>query len=298
MFIKSEHKRLPYQMMIFDEVVKTGSFTKAAQALGHTKSAVSQYISQLEADLGVRLLNRSTRRLNLTVAGQQLAKRSEQLVTMLSTSVEEVVSQVAAPQGRLAITAPLAFDTELVTPVIAGLMREYPKLEPELIFTDERLDLLSHKLDLAISVGMQKDSSYHAILLGNIGSILVASPEFIARHGIIEPGMLPALPLIILPWQQGNAKVEYKGSSLAFHSAAAVKINTSLGAMSAAINGLGLALVPEILVSQAISDGRLQQVLPDYSGEHRQVYALHSYQQQLPLVIRLFVERLKLRFTS
>ncbi|WDE09298.1 LysR family transcriptional regulator [Thalassomonas viridans] len=283
-------------MMIFDEVAKTGSFTKAAEALGHTKSAVSQYISQLEADLGVRLLNRSTRRLNLTSAGQQLARRSEQLVSMLSVSVEEVVSQVAAPQGRLAITAPLAFDTGLVTPLIAELLREYPKLEPELTFTDERLDLLTHKLDLAISVGMQKDSSYHAILLGHISSILVASPEFIARHGTISPETLPQLPLITLPWQQGKTKVEKKNNSLALTSTAVVKINTSLGAMSAAINGLGVALVPKILVNQAISDGRLQQVLPDYNGEHRQVYALHSYQQQLPLVIRLLVERLKLRF--
>jgi len=277
-------------------VVKTGSFTKAAEALGHTKSAVSQYVSQLEADLGVRLLNRSTRRLNLTAAGQQLAKRSEQLVSMLNISVEEVVSQVAAPQGRLAITAPLAFDTELVTPLIAGLLREYPKLEPELTFTDERLDLLTHKLDLAISVGMQKDSGYHAILLGHISSILVASPEFIARYDKIAPDTLPLLPLITLPWQQGNIKVENKSSSLTLRSTTAVKINTSLGAMSAAVNGLGVALVPKFLVNQAIADGRLQQVLPGYSGEHRQVYALHSYQQQLPLAIRLFVERLKQRF--
>ena len=186
MFIKNEQRRLAYQMLVFDEVIKKGSFTAAAESLGHTKSAVSQYVSQLEGDLGVRLLNRSTRRLNLTVVGLQLAKRSEQLLDLLMTTVAEVKSHEQAPAGRIAITAPHAFESNLVTPIVAQLCDEYPKLVPELVYSDERLDLLQQKLDMAISVGRQKDSSYHAILIGKLDSILVASPAYLAKHRVTE----------------------------------------------------------------------------------------------------------------
>jgi len=99
MFNKSEQRRLAYQMLVFDEVLKQGSFTEAAQSLGHTKSAISQYVSQLERALGVRLLNRSTRTLNLTPAGQLVAKRSEQLLELLTVTIDEIDESAIAPAG-------------------------------------------------------------------------------------------------------------------------------------------------------------------------------------------------------
>lgn len=156
MFIKSEQKKLAYQMLVFDEVVNKGSFTLAAHSLGHTKSAVSLYITQLETALDTRLLTRSTRTLNLTPSGELLVKRSEQLVNLLSDTLQDLDTYNNEPAGRITITAPHAFETNLITPIIANLCDEYTKLTPELIYTDERLDLLNNQLDLAISVGHKK----------------------------------------------------------------------------------------------------------------------------------------------
>lgn len=296
MFIKNERRRLAYQMLVFDEVIKRGSFTAAAESLGHTKSAVSQYVSQLEGDLGVRLLNRSTRQLNLTVVGEQLAKRSEQLLDLLSTAVEEVRSQEQAPSGRVAITAPHAFESSLITPIVAQLCQEYPKLVPELNFSDERLDLLQANLDMAISVGPQKDSAYHAILIGKLDSILVASPTYLAKNSVNDKE-LNLQNIVTLPWQQQAELENHQGKRILFSSDKQFRVNTYISAINSVKCGVGIGLMPSIFVREALNAGVLQRVLPDYQGEVRDVFALHSYQQQLPLVLRRFVEQLKLVFS-
>ncbi|WP_256717823.1 LysR family transcriptional regulator [Shewanella sp. UCD-KL12] len=298
MFIKSEQKRLAYQMLVFDEVIKQGSFTAAAESLGHTKSAVSQYVSQLESGLSVRLLNRSTRQLNLTTAGVKLAKRSEQLLEVLSMTLDEMQSLEHDPTGRISITAPHAFEANMVTPIVAELCNEYPKLTPELAFTDERLDLLEHKLDIAISVGPQKDSSYQAILIGKLDSILVASPRYLARVGKLELSDLTMQTLVVLPWQQEAVLKGKQGQVLNFISDKTIKVNTSISAINCIKSGVGIGLVPSIFVQDELDSGGLLQLVPEFTGEVRDVYALHSYQKQLPLVMRRFVERLKAEFTQ
>ncbi|RTR30218.1 LysR family transcriptional regulator [Shewanella atlantica] len=280
-------------MLVFDEVIKQGSFTAAAESLGHTKSAVSQYVSQLESGLGVRLLNRSTRQLNLTVVGKKLAERSEQLLELLSMTLEEVKSHELAPAGRIAITAPHAFEAGLVTPIIAHLCHEYPKLTPELMFTDERLDLLQNNLDIAISVGPQKDSNYHAIPIGTLDSILVASPGYLAKRSVDEME-LGSHHLVTLPWQHQAVLHKNYGERILFSTDKQLKVNTSISAINSVKCGVGIGLMPSIFVREYLDSGLLQRVLPEYRGEIREVYALHSYQQQLPLVLRRFVDKLKL----
>ena len=285
-------------MLIFDEVIKQGSFTAAADALGHTKSSVSQYISQLETELNVKLLNRSTRKLNLTIAGEQLAKRCHQLFELLSLTTEELSAHTTTPSGRLAITAPHGFDASLITPLIADLCAEYPALEPELIFTDVRLDLLQNKLDMAISVGPQPDSSYHAMLIGHLDSVLVASPKYLAKANRTSSDDLAEHTLIKLPWQQQSLLTNTQGKSLHYNASKQIKVNTSSSAINSAICGLGVALIPSVFVKNELQSGRLQQVLPKYKSEKRAVYAVHPYQQQLPLALRLLVERLKQAFNK
>lgn len=296
MFNKSEQKRLAYQMLVFDEVLKQGSFTEAAHSLGHTKSAISQYVSQLERALGVRLLNRSTRTLNLTPTGQLVAKRSEQLLELLTVTLDEIQESAIAPAGRIAITAPHAFEASLVTPIITELCDEYPKLTPELTFTDERLDILKHQLDLAISVGPQKDSSYHAILIGELESVLVASPKYLAKHTGINEQNLSLQNLIMLPWQHNFSLTKNDNNAITFSSLKYLKMNTSTSAINSAITGAGICLIPSVFIKSELQSGALQRVLPDYLGEPRNVYAVHSYQQQLPLVLRLFINKLKAKF--
>ena len=296
MFIKNKQKGLAYQMLVFDEVLKQGSFTSAAESLGHTKSSISQYINQLESGLGVKLLSRSTRQLNLTAAGQQFAKRSQQLTELLTLSMEELSDFESSPSGRLAITAPHGFDARLVTPIMAELCAQYPKLLPELTYTDVRLDLLQHKLDMSISVGKQQDSSYHAILIGALDSVLVASPQYIARVATINENNFAEQTLIMLPWQGKSELSNTQGKQLSFDSDRLLKMNTSTSAINSVKCGMGIALVPSIFVRDELNKGTLLPVLNSFAGEQRDVYALHSYQQQLPLVLRLFVNKLKNAF--
>ncbi len=298
MFNKSEQRKLAYQMLVFDEVVKKGSFTEAADSLGHTKSAVSLYVTQLEAALETRLLNRSTRSLNLTSAGTLLAKRSEQLVDLLSDSLDELQAHHQAPSGRIAITAPHAFEPFLITPIIAKLVKEYPKLLPDLIYTDSRLDLLNNNLDMAITVGPQIDSNYNGILIGKLDSILVASPGYLAQNDTVTPSNLNQQTLIILPWQNKVTLTNTNKESIIFHSNKLLKVNTSISAINSVKFGAGIGLIPSIFVRSELESGQLQKVLPLYKGEQRSVYAIHAYQQQLPHILRLFVEKLKVSFTN
>jgi len=298
MFIKSEQKKLAYQMLVFDEVVNKGSFTLAAQSLGHTKSAVSHYITQLETALDTRLLNRSTRTLNLTPSGELLAKRSMQLVNLLSDTLQDLDTYNNEPAGRIAITAPHAFELNLVTPIIANLCDQYTKLAPELIYTDERLDLLSNQLDLAICVGPQKDSNYKAVLIGKLDSVLVASPKYIAKAKEISSGNLKHQSLIILPWQSQNVLYSLISESLIFNSNALIKMNTSTSAINSIKCGLGIGLLPSVFIKEELSLGQLQRVLPEYSGQQRDVYAVHSYQNKLPIVLRKFINELKRKFIN
>ncbi len=292
MFRISEHKGLSYRMLVFHQVVESGSFTAAAAELGHTKSGVSSYISQLERQLGIRLLNRSTRRLNLTPAGEQFARRCEELAQLLYLAVDEVSDYDNMPQGRIAITAPHSFESSMVTPLIAELCQQYPKLIPELIYTDKRLDILTHKLDLAISVGPQKDSNYHAIRLGEIDAILVAAPIYLARNEVESLDDLVSASCIMLPWQESTLLKGGKREGC-FTSQRLIRLNSSPSAINSALAGLGVALIPSLFAKPMLDNGQLVRILPEYQGEKRDVYALHAYQQQLPLVLRQFVERLK-----
>ena len=287
----TQYKGLPYQMAVFHEVVKHGSFTKAADALGHTKSGVSTYVSQLEQSLGVRLLVRSTRKLQLTQTGQQFALRCEALLNLLNVTVEEVHQDALQPQGRFAVTAPLGFDEVLITPQLSILCEHFPKLLPEVTLTDQRLDLLEHHLDLAITVGGLKDSNYNAIQLGSLESIWVISPRLLAKQPIVDRESIANIRLITLPWQIEQFKKESPESEQ-------ILINAVPSSISFAKAGLGMLCVPSIFVREAIQEGKLCQVLQTEKPLQANVYAVHAYQKHLPPFMRLFVDLLKAKLSS
>ncbi|ABC29832.1 Transcriptional regulator [Hahella chejuensis KCTC 2396] len=297
MFRNNEQKALPYRMLVFNEVVKCGSFTGAAENLGHTRSAISTYISQLETLVGTKLLSRSTRRLHLTPAGRQFALRCEQMAETLQLAVDELQDFEQEPQGRIAITAPHAFESLLVESVIADLCRQYPKLTADVVFSDQKLDLLEHKLDMAITVGPQKDSDYHALKLGVLRSFLVASQAYQDTHGKPDPRQLDNHTLILLPWQH-KASLYSNGEQVPLQAGKAMHVNTLPAAINYARHGLGLLLAPSIFVADAIGRGELERVAPDWQAEDRDVYALHSFGKRLPFILRQATERLKWKLES
>ncbi len=297
MFRNNEQKALPYRMLVFHEVIKSGSFTGAAENLGHTRSAISTYISQLESLVGMKLLTRSTRSLHLTPAGRQFAQRCEQMAEILQLAIEELEEFDQEPQGRIAITAPHAFESLLVETVIADLCRQYPKLIADVTFSDQKLDLLEHKLDLAISVGPQKDSDYHAIKLGELRSFLVASPDYLESRDQPIPGNLEQHTQIQLPWQT-KATLYSKDQQIPLQTGKSMKVNTLPAAINYAVQGLGLLLAPAIFVSEEIRKGKLERVMPEWQAETRDVFALHTFGKRLPFILRHATERLKRQLES
>ncbi|WP_299773442.1 LysR family transcriptional regulator [uncultured Pseudoteredinibacter sp.] len=299
MFINSEQidkRKLSYRMLVLSQVALQGSFTKAAAELGHTKSAISAYISELELMLGHRLLNRSTRRLSLTPVGERFIEYCHGMDDLMRRGLDELRALDDVPSGRVAITAPHAFEDDIIGPVIAELCQQYPELEPEIIFSDERLDLLQNKLDLAITVGELSDSNYRAIPLGEMNSILVCSPKWQHHHKVEDIEQLSDIKRITPNWRQDfilenihdKQRFDLKGGSQ-------IVVNTLTAVISMCIMGSGSALVPEVFVRKALQEGKLIQLLPDWQGETRPIYAVHAYEKQLPFVLRLLVEGLRER---
>lgn len=291
-----DKRKLSYRMLVLSQVVRQGSFTAAAKHLGHTKSAVSSYISELEQSLGHRLLNRSTRRLSLTPTGERFIEHCHGMDELLQRALDELKALDDVPSGRIAITAPHAFEDNIVGPAISGLCQQYPELQPEIIFSDERLDLLQNKLDLAITVGELADSNYRAIALGEMNSILVASPKWQRQHNITTIEQLSAHKRIAPSWRQEfiieNPKENRRQK---IEHGPQIVVNTLTAVISMCIMGSGSALVPEVFARNALNEGKLVQLLPQWQGEQRPIYAVHAYEKQLPFVLRLLIEDLKER---
>ncbi|MGI0118738.1 LysR family transcriptional regulator [Zooshikella sp. RANM57] len=293
---RNHKKPLAYRMLVFAEVVRQGSFTAAAEVLGHSKSAVSTYISELEQLVGVRLLNRSTRSLNLTTVGQQFAVRCQAMDTLIETALDEVVQQADIPQGPIRITAPEVFAEEVLVPVINQLCQQYPELQPELVFSDERLDLMKHKLDLAISVGELKDSNYRAIKIGSLTSVLVASPKLGLSNEKWGADNIEGYRKIITSWQRKTQIFDENTGCYHrfFTSSHSVLVNNLPGALALAIQGTGIALLPKLFVKRAVEDGLLEILSPNLIGEKRDIYAVHAYEKQLPYIFRVMIQQLKM----
>lgn len=289
-------RKLSYRMLVLSQVIRQGSFTGAAKRLGHTKSAISGYISELEQQLGHRLLNRSTRRLSLTPAGERFIDYCHGMDELMQRAVDELKALDDVPSGRIAITAPHAFEDDIIGPAIANLCQQYPELQPEITFSDERLDLLQNKLDLAITVGELSDSNYRAIALGDMNSILVSAPKWQHQHNITTIEQLSTHKRITPSWRQDFILENHKDDQRQLlKGGPQILVNTLTAVISMCVMGAGSALVPEVFVRKALNDGKLIQLLPDWQGEQRPIYAVHAYEKQLPFVLKLLIESLKER---
>ena len=175
-------KLLP-SLLVFAEVANRGSFTGAAQHLNMSKSAVSQQLSRLEEVVGSQLLTRNTRGLSVTAVGKTLLARCELLQDQVDLAFVELSNVEAAPAGTFSVTFPHALERDVAIPAIRQLCEEYPGLEPRMMVTDQEMDLVKDKLDVAIHAGELKDSSYRALPVGTMTEIWSASPSYLQRYG-------------------------------------------------------------------------------------------------------------------
>jgi len=279
------------KLMVFAAVAEQGSFTQAAQSLGITKSAASQHIRQLEAELGIRVLNRTTRGVSLTALGEKLLHRCRLLQDQVDQVFVDIANATGDPQGRFAVTFPHSLETGVVIPALEQLCLEYPRLEPELVVSDRTLDLIANQLDMAVRVGALPDTSYRALPVGTMTEVFCATPLYLNRAGIPQtPEGLARHRWIATSWQQPKMPIWQGGSNekIMITLNRFAQANSLPGALALALRHMGMVLLSDIVAKPLFKTGELVRVAGSVRGPSWQVSTLHTYPGDKPVHLSRF----------
>ena len=279
---------------VFVKVVESGSFTAAAERLSISKSVVSKYVTRLETRLGARLLNRSTRRISLTEVGRAFYQRSQSALLELEQAEAEVSHLQSEPRGTLRINAPMSFGILHLAPAIPELLQHYPELSVDIQFDDRKIDLIEGAYDVAITIANLADSALVARRLGPCHHCLVASPEYLHRHGIPRtPPELQNHRIISYSYQESVQQWEFltpEGKPIMVSINGRVEMNNSLGMREAVLNGAGIMRAPTFVVGNDIKQGRLVPLLTSYQTLQLSIYAVYPQRRHLSPKVRAFVD--------
>ncbi len=289
-------------MTVFGRVVEEGGFSAAAQALGLTPSGVSKVVSRLEDRLGVRLLNRTTRRLSLTEAGEGYFQRVQSILSEIEEAEAAVSEARDSPRGTLRVTVAASFATAQIVPIIPDFLARYPELRLEICLSDTVIDLVETGFDLAIRMGGLRDSTLMSRKLADNRRLICAAPAYIERHGRPEtPADLakhtcvtasaPNDALNTWPFAGPNGRQEIT-------VAGRVEANNGEILHQMAVAGLGIARMAEFVAGPDIKAGRLVSLLDEFhQGESPPLYAVYAHRRHLPAKVRAFIDFLVERFT-
>ena len=290
------------RMAIFAEVVASGSMTGAARQLGMTASAVSQQLRQLERELGVTLMHRSTRKLTLTEAGERYAAGCAAMVAAAREAGEALARLRDAPEGELRLTAPVGFARHL-GPALGPLLVAHPKLTLRLFIDDAPMDLIEQRIDLALRVGGQlADSSFVARKLGDLPFVLVAAPAYLARRG------WPASPadLVQHDWlvrqTRGRPAALYElqpeggGAPHVLRIEGRIASTNHNSLQELCVAGLGVAAMGAPDIEAELRDGSLVPVLPGWRLPDLGIYAITPRRDEQPAKVRHAIEALRAYF--
>ncbi|MET3845645.1 DNA-binding transcriptional LysR family regulator [Bradyrhizobium sp. OAE829] len=284
------------RLAYFAAVVDTGSFTRAAERLGITKAVVSQQVSQLEQDLRTSLLVRSTRRVHPTDAGRTFHARCVVILREAEDAFDELAEAAAEPIGTLRITAPNDYGTAVVVPVITAFAARHPACQVQLTLSDETVDLVSARIDMAIRVGWLADSSLQARKIGSFRQLLVGAPAFADRIAAArKPEDLATLPFIAnmalrepLLWEFARGDLD----RCTVRMQASIAIDTTPGVLAAVQAGGGLSVLPDFLVADDLASARLNHALPEWRLPAGGIYTVYPAARFRPRKVTAFVEML------
>ena len=287
------------EMNNFVRVVEAGSISKAAEQLGMAKSGVSRRLAELESRLGVRLLNRTTRRSSLTDAGRSYYEGAVKLLSDVSELDAVVADSEASLNGRLRLAAPLSFGLCHLTPAIEEFMTAHPGVLIDLDFSDRQVDLVAQGIDLAIRIAELRDSSLKARRICPIRLMLCASPAYLERHGTpSRPEDLAGHQ--ILHYDIGGGPVlrlaDGRGGEQQVHVEPRLVANNGDFLCDMAIAGHGIVLAPTFIAWQAVAMGELQPLLRDFWPPQLNAYAVYPQTRYLSRRARGFIEFLAERF--
>ena len=280
-------------MKMLVSVIEAGSLSAASRRLNVPLATVSRRIGELEAHLGAKLLNRTSRSLDLTDAGRDYLAASRRILDDVAEAERAAAGEHAAPKGELIVTAPLVFGRLHVLPVVIEFIKAYPEIDVRLVLNDRVVGLAEDHVDLAVRIGELPASSLVAIRVGSIGRIVCASPAYLAARGRPRrPAELASHDCItfdnLMPaerWVFPQA-----GSEISVAIRSRLSVNTAEAAIDAAVAGIGLTRVLAYQAAEALSRETLETVLADFQPPPAPVNLVHSGGRLLPRKMRAFLD--------
>jgi DNA-binding transcriptional LysR family regulator len=283
------------EMMTFAKVVETKSFSEAARMLQTSKSLVSKQVSQLEATLGVRLLNRTTRSMSLTEIGAAYYEHCARIAQEIEAAGATVTQLQAEPRGTLKLTSTVVFAAMHLAPAIKEFLRRHPQVEIELEASDRVVDLVDEGCDLAIRMSDNPSPNMVARKLAPIRWVTCASPEYLERHGAPQtPHDLGSHNCLLyhgLPAGKGYWRYRVNGKEVVPPLSGNCRVNNSEVLLNLARCGMGIIVFPSYMVGPDLQSGRLCEVLADYAVfPNMALYAMYLPNRYLQPKVRAFID--------
>ncbi len=280
-------------MQSFAAVVAAGSFVAAADALGTSKAAVSRHVADLEQRLGVRLLNRTTRKLSLTDDGQAFHNRCSEILLAIGEAESELSSRSAEASGLLRVSVPVTFGILHLAQLWGVFLAQHPKVTLDVSLSDRTVDLVEDGFDLAIRIARAPDPNMIGRKLATTRMVLCASPQYLKQRGTpSRPTELAGHAVISYTYWSSRDEWEFIGPE----GAVSVRIHPRIHANSgdtcraAALQHQGIILQPSFLVQQDLRSGALEEIMPHYQSLELGIYAIYASRRQLPLKLRHMID--------
>ncbi len=296
-----ESSQLLGSIDVFISVADSGSFSESARRLSLSQPSVSRHVSSLEEYLGIRLLQRTTRRLSLTEAGHVYYSKARQIQKDVIEASQSVNGFKDTPSGLLKIGAPYNFTETKICPYLSEFLQTYPDIKLDIECNDKLQDIVEDQLDLVIRIGELTDSSYIATTFGKVGMIMCATPSYLENYGTPKTAtdlqnhnfiVYENYNQLLLTDGNGTQQVNITGS---------FKSNIDTVMLSATLQHIGITVLPDMFINDLIKQGQLINIMPQFEVDVKnlfinRVFALHSNRKHQPAKVRAFLDFFKSRF--
>ncbi|MBP6404128.1 MAG: LysR family transcriptional regulator [Ramlibacter sp.] len=281
------------EMCVFAGVADAGSFVGAADALGMSKAAVSRHVSDLEQRLGVRLMQRTTRKLSLTPEGEVFLSRCRDILASIEASEAELSTRTASASGLLKVSVPVSFATRHLAPLWSDFLAAHPRLTLDVQLADRVVDLVDEGFDLAVRIARLPDSSLVSRKLASTRLVLCAAPSYLRRRGTPRhPDDLAAHDVIgySLLATPGQWLLQGPGGPVTVKTKPRLWTNNGDTSVAAAVRGAGIDLQPTFLIADELASGRLVEVLPGWQAAELGIYAVYPSRKFVLPKVRALVD--------